>query len=196
MASLVNKLESNEAILLMYLADELGPEDRAEVEQMLAGDRPLREQLASLRDLQGFVKGQLGETQVGVGAVSDEAAVRRVMRAVRQQGMEAMCRPAAGVALWRGWPRWTYAVAAAAAAVFIMISLWGMGAFEMGGQNPMGGGSVPVARDDETGEALATAPLEERWLLSPAGGERLNEASLHAAELQASEDDEALVLML
>jgi hypothetical protein len=45
-------LENNEAILLMYLADELSPEDRAEVEQMLASDAAMRRELEILRQTQ------------------------------------------------------------------------------------------------------------------------------------------------
>jgi hypothetical protein len=43
---------SNEAILLMYLAEELSPEDRAEVEQMLATDAAMRRELEILRQTQ------------------------------------------------------------------------------------------------------------------------------------------------
>ena len=43
---------SNEAILLMYLAEELSPEDRAEVEQMLASDPAMRSELEIVRQTQ------------------------------------------------------------------------------------------------------------------------------------------------
>jgi len=52
MKSYLQKLENNEAILLMYLADELPPQDRAEVEQMLASDARLRGELEILRQTQ------------------------------------------------------------------------------------------------------------------------------------------------
>ena len=51
MSSLLQQLENNEAVLLMYLADELPAEDRAEVEQMLATDAGMRAALESLRDV-------------------------------------------------------------------------------------------------------------------------------------------------
>ena len=49
MKSYLQHLENNEAILLMYLADELPQQDRAEVEQMLASDAKLRAELENLR---------------------------------------------------------------------------------------------------------------------------------------------------
>lgn len=50
MSSFLQNLENNEAILLMYLANELPADDRAEVEQMLKYDATLRAQLQALRD--------------------------------------------------------------------------------------------------------------------------------------------------
>jgi anti-sigma factor RsiW len=47
MASLIHELD-NDALLLMYRADELSPEDRVEVEQMLAIDAGLRAALATV----------------------------------------------------------------------------------------------------------------------------------------------------
>ncbi len=52
MTSFLQQLENNEAILLMYLADELPPQDRAEVEQMLASDAGFRGELEILRQTQ------------------------------------------------------------------------------------------------------------------------------------------------
>lgn len=50
MSSFLQNLENNEAILLMYLANELPAEDRAEVEEMLQHDANLLAQLNELRD--------------------------------------------------------------------------------------------------------------------------------------------------
>jgi hypothetical protein len=52
MKSLLQNLENNESILLMYLADELPRADRLEVEQMLASDAGLRGELEILRQTQ------------------------------------------------------------------------------------------------------------------------------------------------
>ncbi|MGD0541535.1 MAG: hypothetical protein ABSB33_08455, partial [Tepidisphaeraceae bacterium] len=48
----VQNLEGNEAILLMYMADELPQADRLEVERMLATDAGLRGELEILRQTQ------------------------------------------------------------------------------------------------------------------------------------------------
>ena len=60
MASLLQQLENNEAILLMYLADELGADDRREVEQMLRGDAGLAAELDELRAAQNAVMAAIG----------------------------------------------------------------------------------------------------------------------------------------
>jgi ElaB/YqjD/DUF883 family membrane-anchored ribosome-binding protein len=52
MTSYLQKLENNEAILLMYLAGELPEADRKEVDQMLASDARLRSELEILRQTQ------------------------------------------------------------------------------------------------------------------------------------------------
>ncbi len=48
MASFIQELENNEALLLMYFTDELPVDDRAEVEQMLASDAGMRAALAEI----------------------------------------------------------------------------------------------------------------------------------------------------
>jgi anti-sigma factor RsiW len=83
MSSLLEQLENNEAILLMYLAGELSPADHAEVEQMLQRDDGLRAQLAELTAANQSVT-QMLSRQDGVGAPGvsrREAAVRSVSRA-------------------------------------------------------------------------------------------------------------------
>jgi hypothetical protein len=99
MGSFLQQLENNEAVLLMYLADELPPEDRVEVEQLLARDGGLRAELERLRDMTDSLTLALSEAD-GVGiarpsspapahgdAVSSKqsAAVRRVSRLMSQQ---------------------------------------------------------------------------------------------------------------
>ena len=50
MNSLLHELQNNEAILLMYLANELPPQDREEVEHMLDRDANLRLELAKIQE--------------------------------------------------------------------------------------------------------------------------------------------------
>jgi hypothetical protein len=101
MGSLLQQLENNEAVLLMYLADELPAEDRLEVEQLLARDAGLRAELERLRDMTDALTLALTDAD-GVGiapppiaaaaaipgdaiAAKQSAAVRRVSRLMSQR---------------------------------------------------------------------------------------------------------------
>ena len=64
----LEKLENNEFILLMYLADELPAEDKAEVDQLLATDRGLRAQWVELRAAQSGFSERLGAAGRGIAA--------------------------------------------------------------------------------------------------------------------------------
>lgn len=124
MGDLLQQLENNEAILLMYLAGELLEEDRAEVEQMLSSDAGLRAMLAELSSLQDEVGDALaGGDREGSPARRD-AAVRQVSRAVAARRSDAVRQTAVvrASAPWRlriAW--WMYPVAAAAALVIMML---------------------------------------------------------------------------
>ena len=193
MASLMYKLGSNEAVLLMYLADELPAEDRAEVEQMLASDESLRRQLAGVGDLQASVTGRLDDVEIAKPARVDEAAVGRALREMRRYRLECAARPTVEVAVGRRWPKWSYPIAAAAAVVFVLIGLWGVGVVNFGPDVPNSSAVSPVAPDDDTLNQLA---LNEGWPFGPVGGTSLDEATRRADELQASDDDDGLLLML
>ena len=84
MSSLLEQLENNEAILLMYLAGELPEADRLEVEQMLASDAGMRATLAELKSLQDGVGGVLARADAAQILSRREAAVRQVSRALSQ----------------------------------------------------------------------------------------------------------------
>ena len=60
MKSYLQHLENNEAILLMYLGNELPDQDRVEVEEMLASDARLRAELENLRLTQQLAWDALG----------------------------------------------------------------------------------------------------------------------------------------
>ena len=70
MSNLLHKLENNEQVLLMYLGDELPPEEHAEVQRMLGTDAGLR---AMLDELSGLRELTLGRLAV-LDAVPDAAA--------------------------------------------------------------------------------------------------------------------------
>jgi anti-sigma factor RsiW len=84
MSSLLEQLENNEAILLMYLAGELPEADRLEVEEMLASDAGLRATLAELKSLHDRVGGVLARADAAQILSRRESAVRQVSRALSQ----------------------------------------------------------------------------------------------------------------
>jgi hypothetical protein len=114
---MIEKLENNEATLLMYLANELPPEDRAEVEQMLATDASMRRDLESLR-------GTLNETteifrrldELQPMPVVPQVAVRQATRVIQQALTDRAVRA----------PRWAYVAAAVAALLVGYTAWWGM----------------------------------------------------------------------
>lgn len=122
---MIEQLDNNEQILLMYLADELPPGDRLEVEQMLAADATLRADLERLRAAQQTTTEVLALLDASSPVpVNAGAATRRVGRDIRQwlaqPAVEARA-PAAG----RGRRSWRWAFpAAAAAAIVVAGAVW------------------------------------------------------------------------
>jgi hypothetical protein len=125
-SDLLQYLENNEAILLMYLAGELPEQDRLEVEQMLKRDPGLRATLAELAALQDDVHGAFARADAGLTLSGREAAVRAVSRAVTEN---AQRRAAAADAAASNRPAhqpfrvpwWTYPIAAAAIVLVAVI---------------------------------------------------------------------------
>ena len=122
---MIEHLDNNEQILLMYLADELPPDDRAEVVQMLATDATLRSDLERLRATQQTVMERLGDLDAASPLpVNVAAAARQVGRDVRQW----LARPSADAkraAVAHGPRSWGWALpAAAAAAIVVATGLW------------------------------------------------------------------------
>jgi len=160
MDSLLQQLENNEAILLMYLADELPAADRAEVEQMLQNDAHLRAELESLRGTQaGFEQTMRAADASQPLPISSQAASRQVMRLVnhwigQQLAQQAAVRPMViGVHSHR-W--WLYPLAAAAMLLLGIILYSSM-------HQP----AQPLARQDDLGssevltDAIAAVHEEE-----------------------------------
>lgn len=123
---MIEKLENNEQILLMYLADELPREDRTEVEQLLLVDGSMRRELEQMQAAQRWVADQMDLLdEMSPLPVSADFAARQVGRAMRQQlarPKPAHGAPAADRAV-RSW-RWLYpTVAAASIAIIAMVWL-------------------------------------------------------------------------
>ena len=152
---MLEHLDSNEAVLLMYLADELPPDDRAEFEGMLAHDAGLGAELDRLREAQGAFESAM--ERLDAAPLRGQAmAVQRITQAMRQH---AASRPAAAphVAPRRlRIPRWSYPTAAAAALIFGMISYWAHIPLPNVPQGPV------VIQDDPHQELLADN-LEESF---------------------------------
>lgn len=121
---MIEKLENNEQVLLMYLAGELPAEDRADVERMLAADPGLRRNWQELQSLHTSVFDQLGQLDETLATpVSTEFAVRQVGRAMRQKIAQPKVAPvrAASEEQSRSW-WWLYpAVVAASVAIIAMV---------------------------------------------------------------------------
>jgi hypothetical protein len=127
MQSLLHNLENNEAILLMYLADELSAEDRAEVEHMLGSDGGMRAELDRLRALHDGTAATISAVDAGARLpVSEGVAVRRVMRMMRQWQIDhAQAPPPEEPLSELRFPWWSYPLTTAAAVLIAFLVWWG-----------------------------------------------------------------------
>ena len=133
MSSLLQQLENNEVVLLMYVAGELPDADRADVEQMLAADPALRLALAEMTSMHDHMTAMLSQADSGLHLARREAAVRQVSLAINQAKVEGLRTPAPAAQPARSHTRipvWAYPVAAAALLV--------IGIFVFNGKHPVG----------------------------------------------------------
>jgi hypothetical protein len=127
MKSYLHQLENNEAILLMYLANELPAQDRADVEQMLASDAGMRAELESLGELHEVGIAAMVEIDRGAEMpVSEAAAVRQVMRMVYKRQAESRNIVVPAAEPERSFPWWRYSLTAAAILLIGLLVWWGM----------------------------------------------------------------------
>lgn len=134
--NVLEKLENNEFILLMYLADELPVEDKAEVERMFETDRALREQLAELRGAHSRFSERMTRSDDASPLRTSQAAMsRRIGRAMRQRLADRVV-PAPAKKRGLRYPWWAYPSAAVAASVLAGLTWWG---------NVRGGGPSKLA---------------------------------------------------
>jgi hypothetical protein len=124
MKSFLQNLENNEAILLMYLADELPAADRLEVEQMLASDTSLRGELEILRQTQQLAYDSL-ETLDSVSrpAAPPMVALGQVSRMIHEW-TERRRRPEPIVPVIRHPLPWRRMSLATAAALLVGYYIW------------------------------------------------------------------------
>lgn len=165
MAGMLDRLENNEAVLLMYLAGELPEEDRAEVEHMLAGDASLRAALEELRAAQAEVQAAISRLD-DAEPLAAEAIIRRTVREMRRYGEAPAPEPAAAPRrfVFARWPVWARAAAAAAACVILALGLWGVGLVDF---PPGGHGPITAVEPAPDGGAALAARLERSFQEEP-----------------------------
>lgn len=126
MSDLLHKLANNESVLLMYLADELSAEERAEVEQLLRTDAGLRRMLEALTSEQNRSRAVLETLDAeDPPTLTDVAAQRQARRLVHQWSVQRLSRPAAPAASGLRYPWWSYPLASAAAILLAFLVWWG-----------------------------------------------------------------------
>src|ERR1700683_4065567 len=82
---MVESLENNELILLMYLAGELPAVDHQEVAQMLVADAGLRRELEQVRAMYGMMETGLAALDRAEALASAAMGGHRVGRPIRQR---------------------------------------------------------------------------------------------------------------
>src|SRR4051794_9216440 len=125
MPSLLQQLD-REALLLMYLAQELPPADQEAVERRLASEPDLAAQLAQIKALQYGCDLSLAESDAQTALpMTCDTAVRRVARAMKQWQIDRLHRPPAGSPRKMHFrlPWWSYA-AGLAASVIVGVLVW------------------------------------------------------------------------
>jgi hypothetical protein len=127
MANLLQQLDSNENILLMYLMDELEPEDRAQVDRLLSTDDEMRRELERLaQSHQAAMSAMDGMDEDRLSPLRQEATVRQIGRMIRQ--WQVSHRPVEQSKTHRkglAYPWWSYPTAAAAAVLLAFLVWWG-----------------------------------------------------------------------
>ncbi len=195
MADIANQLQSDrEAVLLLYLANEMTPQDRVELEKILTSDASLRGELERVRELQATVAGGMEELDSARPLhMSEEVSTRRVMRELRRFQLELSSRAPVQLeaSSLRAWPKWIYPLAAAAASIVIVLGLWGVGLIDF----------QPTLAEQNRSQMPHYEPEEFRIDRDQVVQDRLQrillasfavEESDRSAELEESEDPAAL----
>lgn len=124
MTTLLTQLANNEAILLMYLANELPAEDRAEVEQLLDHDENMRRHLDELRAAYADVDLAIGQADRDTPLSSGFAAARAFGDVVRQRAAQQASVDEKEEFTRRRMSLVLYPVAAAALVALGMLAWW------------------------------------------------------------------------
>jgi anti-sigma factor RsiW len=157
----------NPSALLMYLAGELPPEERAIVEQRLAADPSLRSELEEIRSAQAEFEVAMAALDRAEPVASEASAVARIGRAMRQHQVRVVAVPDApsrSVSFWNRVPRWSYPLTAAAAAALVYVGWWALKPVEVTALVAMGT-TAPVVKIEgalktDADDALVVEGLE------------------------------------
>lgn len=124
MKNLLAQLESNEAVLMMYLSGELPRRDREEVEHLLAHDGGIRAELERLRATMRTIGSALAPEETPA-ELNVDAAILHTQLAVRQWLTETGDNPRSPRQVEKSLPLpwWTYPLAAAAS-VLLALAVW------------------------------------------------------------------------
>jgi anti-sigma factor RsiW len=199
MSSLLQHLENNEAVLLMYLADELPADDRMEVDHMLATDPALRAELEELRLAQAAVVGGLDDLDKReLPPLSEAVVVRQVGRAMRQWKVDRLARqPSAAPHSRLRFPWWVYPSASAAAIILAILVWWGMKS-EAPVDLARNGGDQQQQQDAFPNDPVLSQAVMLADSLTDsrdANGTGLRDAEDQASALRHSDDEVASILM-
>jgi anti-sigma factor RsiW len=202
MSSLIHDIENNEALLLLFLSGELSGEDRLEVEQLLAADAGLRDELARIASEYDFAMNALSRLDADRSMVAGENhAIRQAKRAMKQWQRDQQNRqPAAAPMPQRRFPVWAYPSAVAAMLLIGFLTYWGIagdtGASQLASQLPKNGQPTQnVASDGSSGSdeqgreesriAIVRAELLENSLRPAMTGNDQSVIDISAGEKQA-----------
>jgi hypothetical protein len=145
MKPLLQQLE-NESLLLLYMADELPPQDREELELMLSRDGGLRAQLEALRGAQGSSFAALAQLDAAEPLRAFEPVMRQVNRSMEQWRIDRILRPAKTGVSKSKMPIWAWSVGSAVAALMVFCIWWGfrsdVGTHDIAGTQPNGHSSM------------------------------------------------------
>jgi anti-sigma factor RsiW len=195
MGNVLQQLENNEAVLLMYLSGELASEDRTEVEQMLGSDAKLRAELAQLREAQDTVNRNLAKLdEIAPLPASVDVALRQVARVMQQRQLDKLMVKPKAAKPRRHVPWWVYTTASAAAAIFAVIVWWGLQSDVVVQNNTTVASSVDDTKLDDEQESL----LEKTMGTADESGniaEAENQAQILVAEKGQSDQPPSLSIL-
>jgi anti-sigma-K factor RskA len=123
---MLEQLQNNEAVLLMYLAGELPEEDRAEVEQLLATDARLRRERDLLRATIADTNALIATADAsGRVPVAESVLVRHTIRAMNEWELNRPAPLLKVVTSGLRYAWWVYPSSAAAVLFLAALVWWG-----------------------------------------------------------------------